>query len=338
MKFAGAAKENPEVKKALEKVVLVKVNTHEEAGEKLQDEWGAKGIPHFFLLGADGKPFGRWRGYGAPKEWIARLDGFLADPTPIDAKSAAFEKEPTEVRAANLGYVRSAADDAKEASRYFREAERLAGKPVAAYAGEIFGAAVMGAFKGDGPIADVKAAADHLMGIEGVPAEDAASVALMMASLAKEKSDPSLLEPYLGWGIGKSASLTGEGADETRAELRIVEALQVKKDPSAAFELKRGAMKKGWEEDADRLNELAWWCFENKVALEEAEGYARKGIGLAKDGKQKAMILDTAAEICNLRDNCRESVALMTEAVKSDPEGEHYKKQLARFQDLLAKK
>jgi len=79
------------------------------------------------------------------------------------------------------------------------------------------------------------------------------------------------------------------------------------------------------------LNSFAWWCFENKINLQEAAELGRRGVKLAEPGRGKAMIIDTVAEIENLRGNPREAVKLMEQAVKEDPASDQWKKQLERF-------
>ena len=83
-------------------------------------------------------------------------------------------------------------------------------------------------------------------------------------------------------------------------------------------------------------NSFAWLCFENRVNLEDAELLARRGAELAAPGKERAMILDTAAEICNARGNCDDAVELMRQALAEHPDSEHYATQLTRFEDIRA--
>ena len=97
-------------------------------------------------------------------------------------------------------------------------------------------------------------------------------------------------------------------------------------------------MPAGWESDAGGLNGFAGWCYENKINLEEAGKLARKGAALASPGAEKAEILDTAAEICNLLGNCDDAVLLAEQAAKEDPKSEHYAKQLKRFAEIRDKK
>ena len=91
-------------------------------------------------------------------------------------------------------------------------------------------------------------------------------------------------------------------------------------------------------ENADKLNNFAWWCFENDVNLEEAGELALKGVELADSDSGRANILDTVAEICNKLGNCDQAVAHMQRAVELDPERQYFKDQLVKFQKVLEEK
>lgn len=337
MKFARAANEDPKLKQALQKVVVFKADTTQGEGEKLAEQFHVHGNPTFVLMDDKGTVFDRFKGYSQPSDWIAQFEGAMADRTPIEEKARRFERQPTASLAAALGRVRAAEGNRKEAVRFYREAQRLAPAPNSWYALQIALNQFRGIEDGDFTVEDLRASADSFFAI--APGDDLHRTQLgwVMAQVARDKKDPTLLAPYLEAAARSAERLTDPDAAEFRTELRAAKALVLDGNADEAFRIKRDAMPAGWEADAEKLNELAWWCFENRVNLEEAEKLARRGIELAKDDKQKGEILDTAAEICNLLGNCEESITLITAAAKLDPDNEHYQKQLARFQELLAK-
>ena len=112
--------------------------------------------------------------------------------------------------------------------------------------------------------------------------------------------------------------------------------LYVEKDIEGAIELRKARLPQGWQQNPNALNSFAWWCFENNINLEEAEALARNGVELSDPGEGKAMILDTLAEICNLRGSCKDAVLYMEMAIENDPDRQYYKEQLERFQKELA--
>ena len=176
------------------------------------------------------------------------------------------------------------------------------------------------------------------MAMDGSAPIDKLFVAGSMADLARDRKDPALFAPYLEPALESSESLTDERAKRMRSDLEISGALLVKGDRDLAVAMKKTSMPAQWEASAGDVNKFAWWCFENQVNLEEAERLARKGADLAKPGEEKAEILDTAAEICNLLGNCDDAVSLAERAAKEDPKEEHYARQLKRFAELRDKK
>lgn len=83
--------------------------------------------------------------------------------------------------------------------------------------------------------------------------------------------------------------------------------------------------------DPARLNNFAWWCFEENLNLSEAKTLAAKGVALANPGPDKAMILDTLAEIVFQLGDSKEAASIMEKAIREDPNSKHYPKQLDRF-------
>jgi len=80
--------------------------------------------------------------------------------------------------------------------------------------------------------------------------------------------------------------------------------------------------------DVGRYNAVAWFCFQNDLALEQAVTLAAKG--LAIDPKA-AYLLDTLAELHFKLGQHKQAIAAIKKAVAADPKDPYYKKQLARF-------
>ena len=161
-------------------------------------------------------------------------------------------------------------------------------------------------------------------------------VAYMTLAVGGKMDAVESMVPYLKRAMQETEGVQDEELQAKRLDLEVEHALLVEKDKPKAVSLKRSSMPEGWMEQAKELNAFAWWCFENEINLEEAEQLARKGAELAGDGKTKAMILDTVAEICNLRGSCKDAVYFIELAIEADPESTYYPKQLERFQKLLA--
>lgn len=333
-RFTKDATEQADVKAALEKVVLFKVDAEKGDGIPLAAKHGVVGFPTFELVNAQGASIGRWIGYDR-EQFLQMLNAALADPTPIEAKLARFEKNPTAADAVTLANVHSSRGEVVETVGYLRKAQEL--DPAQDHRMDIFASVVEGVPE-KFTKKDAIAAADDVFGFEKHTPQQALWVATSMTALGRKLEDPKLAVPYLKAAVKETENSDDERVQAQRTALLVDHALVVEKNPDLALRYRRDGMPAGWMEDAGQLNEFAWWCFENKVNLEEAETLARKGVELAAAGSEKAMILDTLAEICNARGTCKDAVTYIELAIKEAPGNDYYKKQLERFQKILAEK
>lgn len=286
------------------------------------------------LLDAEGREIERWRGFGGVDEFVERLEFARADLATVEEKRRRYETEPDADTAQRLASVHEGRNDYAEAVTLYREAERL--DPDRVYAQEIFENQFYGMEDDLFTLDEVRAAADEVLARQGDSAEAMMTVAVLMASQARERADPELFRPYAEPALRLAEGTGIEWVRKLAPRVRIDEAILLDEDPDRALALKRESMGEGWEEDAGKLNEFAWWCFENHVGLAEAEAYARKGAELAEPGGERAMILDTLAEICNALEKCDEAVDAITRAVQEDPDSEYYPKQRDRFAEDCA--
>ena len=100
--------------------------------------------------------------------------------------------------------------------------------------------------------------------------------------------------------------------------------------PSKALEHRIALQPENWEENAQALNNLAWWCFENRVELERAQQLAEDSIEKAESDASRANSLDTLAEIVALDGDTEEAARLIRQAIELNPT-DYFKSQLARF-------
>jgi tetratricopeptide (TPR) repeat protein len=320
--------------KALETVAFLHLDSRTGEGPDLAKAHVVRGFPTFILTNAAGDPIDRWVGYRNAETWLTSFGAAVADPTTLDQKKARFEAAPTAKDAATLGRVSAGRGVSSEALDYYRRALEL--DPAGAYQQPILDATAALYRKGerDVALADVKAAADAALTSAHATADSKVSLAFGMRRVAEHAKDMKLIAPYVDAALEATKGST-ELAD-TRKHLLVEQALHVAGDKEKALRLKRQGMPAGWLKDAGQLNAYAWWCFENQVGLAEAEELARKAVSLAEPGTEKAMILDTVAEICNLRGSCSDAVSLIKWAMREDPENETYPKQLERFEKALA--
>lgn len=146
-----------------------------------------------------------------------------------------------------------------------------------------------------------------------VEAEELALQGVEMAAADEEEG-----KAFAAWGMSAASDIAFARGDSLRA-----------------FEIRKSSMPAGWQDDGDQLNRLAWWCFERRTALEEAETLARRGVDLATPGASRARVLDTLAEIRHLFGDTEEALELIREAHREDPEDSYYSDQFVRFERLV---
>ena len=338
-RFARDSKTSPTIQKALASVVFHPLDAEKAEGLELAKPFNVKNYPTFILTNAKGETIDRWLGYSSPERWEKSLSLAVADPTTVEEKEARFAKNPTAKDAAQLGRINAADRDHKEALALYEKARSLSGN-ASDYAAPIFEqkAELYLSDKQEVTLDQVKQAADVALAAPATTVEEKVDLAFGMRSVAHKGNDPKLMVPSLKAAIDATSGPAGEDFKEERKSLLVDHALYVDGDKEKAVAMKKESMPAGWQEDSGKLNAFAWWCFENQVNLAEAEELARKGAELAKPGAEKARVLDTAAEICNARGDCKDAVKLIEDAIKEDPANDYYKEQLTRFQKNLAAK
>jgi tetratricopeptide (TPR) repeat protein len=288
------------------------------------------------LLNAAGETIDRWIGY-TKDGFIETSQLALADLSTIEQKVARFHQQPTAALAATLARYHGTLREYQESVAMYERAQEL--DPGADYSLEIFDAIFYGARRDQGfTFEDTRAAADRVVASTTSAPADVLDMAYMMSYAASNAGEPAAVVPYLKAAFERSEGVDDERVVSRREGLAPLHALYIEKDEAKAVELKKAAMDEGWMDDAGALNSFAWWCFEHRVNLPEALELADRGIELAEPGRQKAMILDTAAEICNQLDDCQRAVELTQRAINEDPDNDFYKQQLERFEERLAQK
>jgi len=82
-------------------------------------------------------------------------------------------------------------------------------------------------------------------------------------------------------------------------------------------------------EDADFLNNLAWFCATGNIFLDEALEAAERAVALEPEA---AYIIDTLAEVHFRLGNTEDAISTIKRAIELDPESSYYKEQLERFE------
>ena len=314
--------------------MLYKLDAEKDEGVELAKEFQVKGYPTFVMLNGEGQTVDRWIGY-AREYFVANMKSAVIDLAPIPEKMARFDSNPTLNDALVLGRYRSSLKEYGEAVKYYTAAQKINSDPDKDYLFEIFVNTADGTGKDMFTFEDAAQAADAVLASKISDLDKIYEVARIMTYYAGKLEKLDLITRYL-----ETALKALEGSDDSDNALKYARlmtdySLYITKDFASAVSYKKKTMPEGWMENAGNLNAFCWWCFENKVNLEEAEKLSRKSVQLAESGREKAMYLDTLAEICNALDNCHEAVELMKTAIAEDPDNEYFKEQLERFEKIL---
>lgn len=331
--FARDVRSVPELQLALAAIVFLPVDAEKGEGALLTKKFGVQGLPTFVLTTSQGEAVDRWTSYGKPAGFTSRLSSALTDPSTIDEKMARLERAPTAAGAARLAEIRISESNLRAGVELFRRARGLDPHSPGGYMAEIFTAMETGYLAGrPGFGADsLQAAADGVLAAKPADPAQLLRVAATMRALAARQRDPQHAAPYLAAAVAATAKVTDPGLLEQRRALLPDHALFVEKDVRKAARLQREIQPAGWREDPAKLNDYAWWCFQHDVNLDEAEKLARRGVRLAPRGRDKAMLLDTLAEIRARRGDPRQAASLAEQAAREAPESIYYPKQVARF-------
>jgi tetratricopeptide (TPR) repeat protein len=327
---------NADIQKSLEPVLLYRVDAEKGEGKTLANEYKIKAYPTFILVNKDGQPIDLWLGYDK-ENFINTLADSRLDLATIDEKKARYEKLPDLRSAVVLGRYSSSMGEYKDAVTYYSMASALTSQ-AGQYKFEIFDNTVSGAAKNIFTYDDAAKAADALLSFPKVDVWSVVQISDKMIGLAKANNKPEDLAKYIQAGLDATTASDNPDIKKYHSNLMVEFALSVKGDTTTAIEYKRASMPEKWQDDANNLNEFAWWCFENKTNLVEAEKLARKSIELAKPGRGKANSYDTLAEIVNAKGNPKEALELSKKAVAEDPTNKYFPTQVTRFEKDGAQK
>jgi len=336
--FAREVKENADMLAALENAILFNVDCEKGEGIEIAKKYEIRGYPTFIALNGKGEVTDSWIGYEGAEKWSASVVAAKADRRTIVEKREAFKTEPTLALALALASDAATGSEYKAAVVYYGQALEMDPANAGEYRNQILMSMIYGIEDGSFTMDDVIAKAEPVMASPETPVADKLELALMLKYFAGKTGDLDQAVPFIAAAWDASEGSTDEEVLKYRDYLEVSHALLVEKDSAKAFDLYKDKMPEGWQESPEQLNRIAWWCFENNINLEEAQGYAATGIELAEVPEEKANLLDTAAEICNALGNCDEALAKIRRAVELEPDNEHFQEQLVRFEKAVEEK
>lgn len=332
-RFAGAVNSDKDIQKAIDGIVLFRLNSEKGEGKSIAKEFAVKYLPTFAMVNDSGVRIDRWLGY-SKTEFLGNLASATSDLATVDEKLARFQANPDAKTAAALGRYSAGMVQYKDAVTYYTKAQELKSDSTADYTFDIFQNMADGVGAKDFTFDDARAAATAYLATPTKTSKQTNYIYGIMIRLAKSNNQQEDLAKYLQDGLDFTAKSDDPDIKKEHADFMVDYAIYVKKDTAAAVVYKKAAMPEGWTTDSDNLNEFAWWCFTIKADLSEAERLSRKAIELAKPGKGRSNIYDTLAEIVNAESNPKEAAELSKKAAADDPENKYFPKQVTRFKEL----
>jgi tetratricopeptide (TPR) repeat protein len=317
------------LQKALEPVILYRVDGEKGDGKTLAKEFKIHAYPTFIMLNKGGQVIDLWLGYG--NSFISTLADARQDLSTIDEKKARYEAKPDLRSSIVLGRYASAMGEYKEAVAYYVKAQALSDDSTQNYYYDIFENTAYGAGKNLFTYEDAVKAGDAALSSALKRPWDAFAISDRMIGLAKANNKPDDVARYIT--IGLDATANDSDMTSMHSELQVEYALSVKHDTTLAVKYKKDSMPANWQDGVDGLNEFAWWCFLNKADLKEAEQLSDKAVKMAKPGREKANNLDTLAEIKFSLGKSREAIALEQQACKEDPNNAEFAQKVKDFQE-----
>ncbi len=317
--------------------MLVKVDARAEENQALRDAHGVWLYPSFVVLNAQGEPLASWAGFADAEAWSSDLGRIAADPITLAKRRARLIEAPTFVDALVLGEEALRSRRLREAEQLLRQAQAL--DPQAAAEEDVLGSLLRTAFYGFGSDygpEEATAILTEVLASSHVTADHAIYLSSRLYR-AVRRGDAELTQvaPLLQKAYPLVESAKDDSHQEHRQSVLADHAVYVEQDPEKGLRLRRAALPDDWESDADELNGLAWWCFERRVHLAQAETWARQAVEAAPAGPSKANALDTLAQILHLRGETRAALTLIEEALELDPGSSYLKEQRDRFTEIL---
>ncbi len=303
-------------------------------GTDISKKYNIKALPTFVAMNSAGEITDRWVGFEGPEAWGATVAKAKADPRTIAVKKEAFAAAPTADLASSLGNDAACDFNYQGAVKFFREARGLDPSRADFFTQQILTNMYYGARNKAFSFDEIATEADLAMAQPNTSVEQKEGLAEMIAGMARSMGTPEKAVPYI-----KAALQAGGGETEPSAQrlgLMVENALLVEHDPAKAVTLRKKLLPADWQNDPDQLNSFAWWCFQNKLNLAEAEKLALHGAEIATEDTDRANILDTAAEISAALGNHADALSHAKRAAELDPQKDYFKQQVDRFAKEVA--
>ena len=259
------------------------------------------GFPTLLVVDGEGQEVDRIVGYLPPEPFQKEIQRILAGEDTLPTLRKAADAQPDDLNAAfSLAKKLLAARAPDAITRLEALGEKAKGKDRAVEAG--VAVALARRDLESGALEKAMAAYDRVALEFGdtAAAADATRMAISLRARGRDADPEAALAFASKLRAARSAPLDGP-TEQTIASLHL---------RAAEKAMSRAAAAAG--DDAQKLNAVAWTCYERRVGVVAAEGWARTAV--EKSGRE-AQILDTLACLLSVQKKFDEAIALELEAM-----------------------
>lgn len=291
----------PAVAKAMEAFINVRVDAEKGEGVELAKRFGANGFPTLVIVGTDDQEIDRIVGYLPPEQFTKEIERILSGKDTLPTLRKAVDASPDDLAAAFALVQKLAASNAADAlTRLEALGERAKGKDRAVEAGVLVALARHDLSAGDRKGALERADRVSLEFGDTEAAKDATRMSLGLRAGRDADPEDALAFAAKMRAAAKDGKLDA-ATEQTVANLHL---------RAAERAMARAAEAAG--DDAQKLNAVAWTCFERHIATEAATGWARKAV---EKSERDPQILDTLANLLASSKKYDEALSIELEAL-----------------------
>lgn len=292
---------NAAVGKAMAAFVNVRVDAEAGEGVELAQRYAAHGFPTLVVVGGDEQEIDRIVGYLPPEPFEKEIRRILSGEGTLPALRKAADANPDDLKAALALATKLLSANASDAeARLDAIAAKAAGRDRGVEAGILVLRAQRDMSSGRRDAARATFDKVALEFGDTDAAKEATSMALRLRAGAK--ADPEEALAFAAKVREKAKDGRLDGSVE-----QLVASLHLR---AAEKAMERAAADAG--DDAQRLNAVAWTCFERRIAIGAATGWARTAV---EKSDRDVQIVDTLANLLALQKKYDEAIALELEAI-----------------------
>jgi tetratricopeptide (TPR) repeat protein len=322
---------NDTIKTLLQSVVYYPMDVNFPKGESLSTSYYVENIfPVFVLCDSSGDIIFHWTGYTNVSLFGRSLQEGLSNPITIKSRYEMLNNSPTLDNITTLAEYNNEIGENVKAAELYRQAQEI--QKGSDYLYNIFENMANAVWKGKSSFEQFLKSADDVLAAKSGNVSNVAGVGIIVTRVARKVGRTDDIAKYLQAGIDITDSREDKKSKDQHTTLIADQALYVKKDTAGAISIKKESLGPDWGKKPQIFYSFAKWCLERNIDLSEAEKFASKAIEGSTEGKFRASILVTLADIYKARGKTDDAVKTMELAIQQDPQNSYYKTKLTEMQ------